>query len=116
MTFKPFSILIFAVVLSCSNNESTTQPLIGKWIEQNPISSRTQLIFESDNLFKVILDNEESILSYTIVDIQKDSIELSDNLADMNNNLKLYFKVTDNETITIESFYSDENTNMTFEK
>ena len=87
-----FSPLIVVFLFSCSDGELMNKQLSGKWIEQSPMANRTEIVFESNDLMKVTLQNPERVLSYTILNFKEDSIELSDNLADMNNNVKLYFK------------------------
>ena len=111
-----FSLLIAIVAFSCSDDESTDQLLTGTWIEQSPMANRTEVVFESNDLMKITLQNPERILSYTILTFKKDSIELSDNQADMNNNVKLYFKTINYESIIMENLYDNENSNLTFKK
>ena len=65
---------------------------------------------------EVTLQNPERILSYTILNFREDSIELSDNLADMDNNVKLYFKTIDEENFILESLYDNEYADMTFKR
>ena len=111
-----FSLLIAIVTFSCSDDESTDQLLYGTWIEQSPMANRTEVVIESNGLMRITLQNSDYIRFYTIVTFKGDSIELSDNLADMNNNVKFYFKTINDESIIMENFYDNEDSNLTFKK
>lgn len=111
-----FSLFIAILAFSCSEDESTNEQLTGKWGEKSPMLDRSEIVFESNDVMKVTLQNPERILSYTLLTFQGDSIELSDNLADMNNNVMLYFKILDEETVILENLYENENTLITFKR
>ncbi|GEM_PF-6808389 len=110
-----FSFLVAIFTFGCSD-EPTNQPLIETWVEQTPIVNRTEIVFEPNDQMKITMQNPERILSYTVLNISGDSIELSDNRADLTNNVKLYFKSINNESITMESLYEDEDMYLTFLK
>jgi hypothetical protein len=116
LILKTIVVLVLFCLISCDKDDSIEKTLPGEWIEVEPVSNRTTLIFSSENRLTRI-DGEGNEENY-IYEIKDDAILLSLASGEVGSS-ELFFQKLDPGRFRIGNLYisiPEEEAIMTFER